>query len=54
MANYTQRTWRMSQPAPKSQADLGQTIALGGASVALFAYIVYHFVYPLIAKGLLF
>ena len=54
MANYTQRDWRMGQSSPKSQSDLGQTVALGGASAALFAYIIYHFVYPLIAKGLLF
>lgn len=54
MANYTQREWRMSQSNSKSSADLGQTAALGGATLALFAYIIYHFVYPLIAKGLLF
>ena len=56
MANYTQRDWRMSQSNSKSSssADLGQTAALGGTSVALFAYIIYHFIYPLIAKGLLF
>ena len=44
----------MGQSNSKSSTDLGQTAALGGASVALFAYIVYHFIYPLIAKGLLF
>lgn len=54
MGNYTQREWRMSQAKSKTSTDLGQTAALGGASVALFAYIVYHFIYPLIAKGLLF
>ncbi|WP_375447952.1 hypothetical protein [uncultured Fibrella sp.] len=55
MSNYTQREWRMSQSKSKSSsADLGQTAALGGATMALFAYIIYHFIYPLIAKGLLF
>ncbi|MBO0932049.1 hypothetical protein [Fibrella aquatilis] len=54
MGNYTQREWRLSQSPSKSRADLGQTAALGGTTVALFAYIVYHFVYPLVAKGLLF
>ena len=54
MANYTQREWRMSQSTPKTRTDLGQTAALGGTTLALFAYIVYHFIYPLIAKGLLF
>ncbi|WP_166690535.1 hypothetical protein [Fibrivirga algicola] len=54
MGNYTQREWRMGQSNSKSSTDLGQTAALGGATVALFAYIVYHFIYPLIAKGLLF
>ena len=44
----------MGQTPAKSRADLGQTAALGGTTLALFAYIVYHFVYPLIAKGLLF
>jgi hypothetical protein len=55
MTNYTQREWRMSHPTPKTTADLGQTtVLLGGTTLALFAYIVYHFIYPLIAKGLLF
>lgn len=54
MANYTQREWRMGQSAPKTRTDLGQTAALGGITLALFAYIVYHFIYPLVAKGLLF
>ena len=54
MDNYTRREWRMSQAKSKTPTDLGQTAALGVASVALFVYIVYHFIYPLIAKGLLF
>ncbi|MEZ0611521.1 hypothetical protein ACAW74_23620 [Fibrella sp. WM1] len=54
MANYTQREWRMGQSAPKTRTDLGQTATLGGITLALFAYIVYHFIYPLVAKGLLF
>lgn len=54
MNNYTQREWRLGQAPSKSRADLGQTAALGATTVALFAYIAYHFLYPLIAKGLLF
>lgn len=54
MANYTQRDWRMSPSTPKTRTDLGQTATLGGLTLALFTYIVYHFIYPLVAKGLLF
>lgn len=54
MANHTQREWRMSQSNSRVSADFGQTAALGGGTLALFAYIIYHFIYPLIAKGLLF
>jgi hypothetical protein len=38
----------------KSRFEIDQTAAIGGVTVALFGYILYHFIYPLIAKGLLF
>lgn len=28
-------------------------MALGGLTFALFTYILYHFIYPMISKGLL-
>jgi len=43
----------MSRPARKSRLVLDQTTALGGLTLALFTYILYHFIYPLISKGLL-
>lgn len=54
MGNYAQKDWRMNRSTRKVRFELDQTTALGGVTVALFAYILYHFIYPLIAKGLLF
>lgn len=51
MKYTTQRNWSSSRN--KSRVLLDQTTALGSVTVALFGYIVYHFIYPLIAKGLL-
>lgn len=53
MKHAVQRDWRVSRPARKTRVAFDQTTGLGGLTVALFVYIVYHFVYPLIAKGLL-
>ncbi|WP_170312648.1 hypothetical protein [Spirosoma agri] len=53
MKHTTQRDWRVSRPARRSRVIFDQTTALGGLTVALFAYIIYHFVYPLVSKGLL-
>lgn len=53
MKHTAQRDWRVARPSRKTRFNLDQTTALGGLTVALFTYIVYHFVYPLIAKGLL-
>lgn len=47
----TQRNW--SSNRSKSRSFFDQTTALGSVTVALFGYIVYHFIYPLISKGLL-
>ncbi len=43
----------MSRPSRKSRVSVDQTTALGGLTIALLTYIVYHFIYPLISKGLL-
>ncbi|MCK8494116.1 MULTISPECIES: hypothetical protein [Spirosoma] len=53
MKPTAQRDWRVSRPSRKNRATFDQTSALGGLTLALFAYIVYHFIYPLISKGLL-
>lgn len=53
MKHTTQRDWRVARPSRKTQFNFDQTTALGGLTVALFTYIVYHFIYPLISKGLL-
>jgi len=51
MANYTSKTVRNNRSARKTGID--QTMALGGLTFALFTYIIYHFIYPMISKGLL-
>lgn len=53
MEHTAQRDWRVTRPPRKTRFNTDQTTALGGLTVALFTYIVCHFIYPLIAKGLL-
>ncbi|MBC3785180.1 hypothetical protein [Spirosoma utsteinense] len=53
MKHTVQRDWRVTRPSRKSRFNFDQTTALGGLTVALFTYIIYHFIYPLISKGLL-
>ncbi|WP_185155393.1 hypothetical protein [Rudanella paleaurantiibacter] len=53
MANLTTKPLRTNRSTRKMQTGMDQTMALGGLTFALFTYIVYHFVYPLISKGLL-
>ncbi|GAB3643512.1 hypothetical protein [Spirosoma arcticum] len=53
MKHTAQRDWRVSRPSRRSQVNIDQTTALGSLTVALLIYIVYHFIYPLISKGLL-
>ena len=53
MKQAVPRDWRISRPTRRARVTIDQTTALGGLTVALFIYIIYHFVYPLIAKGLL-
>lgn len=54
MGNYAQREWRVARPARRMKVAFDESMALGGITVALFSYILYHFIYPLIAKGILF
>ena len=53
MKHTAQRDWRVTRPSRRNQFNFDQTTALGGLTVALLVYIVYHFIYPLISKGLL-
>lgn len=53
MKHTAQRDWRVSRPSRRSRITIDQTTALGGLTVGLFIYIIYHFIYPLVAKGLL-
>lgn len=54
MGNYAQKEWRGAKPARRMKVAIDETTALGGVTLVLFSYILYHFVYPLVAKGLLF
>jgi hypothetical protein len=47
-------SYKLANTSRKARFELDQTTVMGGATVALFTYIVYHFIYPLISKGLLF
>ncbi|QJD76971.1 hypothetical protein [Spirosoma rhododendri] len=51
MKYTTQRNW--SSTRNKSRSFFDQTTAIGTITIALFGYIVYQFVFPLIAKGIL-
>ena len=53
MAIYTSKTTRSNRLIQKMQTSIDQTMVLGSITFALFTYILYHFVYPLISKGLL-
>lgn len=53
MANFTSKTVRNNRPTRKLQTGIDQTMALGGLTLALFTYILYHFIYPMLSKGLL-
>lgn len=53
MKNLAQRDWRNHRSSKKAAQGLDQTVALGGVTLALFTYILYHFIYPLLSKGLL-
>lgn len=53
MKQTVQRDTRTSRPTRKAQGAFDQTTALGSLTVALLFYIVYHFIYPLLSKGLL-
>lgn len=54
MGNYAQKEWRVAKPARRAKVAVDETMALGGVTLALFTYILYHFIYPLVAKGILF
>ena len=53
MKHTAQREGRVPRPSRNSRSNADQTTAVSGLTVALFTYIVYHFIYPLISKGLL-
>lgn len=53
MKQTVQRDLRTSRPSRRNRVSFDQTTALGGLTMALFAYILYYFIYPMIAKGLL-
>ncbi|WP_179830126.1 hypothetical protein [Spirosoma fluviale] len=53
MKNTTHRDWRLSRPARRNRFTVDQTTALGGLTLALFAYILCYFIYPMLTKGLL-
>jgi hypothetical protein len=53
MANLGTKTLRNTRSNHKIQTGFDQTMALGGLTLALLTYILYHFIYPMISKGLL-
>lgn len=53
MANYSSKTVRNNRSSRKTHTGINQTMVIGGLTFALFTYIIYHFIYPMISKGLL-
>jgi hypothetical protein len=55
MANFQQpTTGRAIRSSRKQTFTFDQTTVIGILTLSLLIYIVYHFFYPLITKGLLF
>lgn len=48
------KTHRFENSTKKISTVLDPTVWLAGLTVLIFGYIVFQFVYPMIAKGLLF
>ncbi|QKZ15031.1 hypothetical protein [Spirosoma sp. KUDC1026] len=53
MKPTAQRDWRTVRSSRQNRFSLDQTSVIGGLTIALLTYITYHFIYPLISKGLL-
>lgn len=53
MRNVLPRDWRDSRSPRRIRFDLDQISFLGILTVLIFVYIVFHFIYPMIAKGIL-
>ncbi|RAJ99794.1 hypothetical protein LX87_01490 [Larkinella arboricola] len=53
MRNSVPKEWKVSRPGRRVRFEIDQISLLGVLTVMIFAYILFHFVYPIISKGLL-
>ncbi|GAB3336265.1 hypothetical protein GCM10027299_46120 [Larkinella ripae] len=53
MRNVVQKEWRVNRPSRRFRFEIDQISLLGVLTVMIFAYILFHFIYPIISKGLL-
>ncbi|WP_234733327.1 hypothetical protein [Tellurirhabdus bombi] len=53
MRNAIHKDWRGSRSQRRFRFDIDQISFMGVLTVMIFAYILFHFIYPMISKGLL-
>jgi len=53
MRNVIHKDWRVSRPSRRVRFDLDQISFLGVLTALIFIYILFHFIYPMISKGIL-
>ncbi|WP_266367163.1 hypothetical protein [Tellurirhabdus rosea] len=53
MKNAVQNNWRVSRSHRRFRFDLDQISFMGVLTALIFIYILFHFIYPMISKGLL-
>ncbi|WP_164851242.1 hypothetical protein [Larkinella soli] len=53
MKNVIHKEWRMNRPGRRFRFEIDQISLLSVLTVMIFVYILFHFIYPIISKGLL-
>lgn len=53
MRNMAPKAWRSARVSRKVRFEIDQISFLSVLTVMIFTYILFHFIYPLVAKGLL-
>lgn len=53
MKNALSKEWKASRHPRRFRFDLDQISFMGVLTVLIFIYILFHFIYPMISKGLL-
>ena len=53
MKNAVQNNWRVNRSSRRVRFDMDQISFMGVLTALIFIYILFHFIYPMISKGLL-